>query len=176
MNRRAFLTATTLGLARLALADTPLGFERQQRLSDSVAGRKTTVRVPGFLPPTSGLHFRNHFLHMPDLHIKLPGGLTIPIGDAARGLSGGMVYTVRDLFEAGVSPPPRTSAPRDGPVLRYLADRLLESLSLPFGPVTYLKLMHPALPAAIFPLSAAGRGGWSARSGRPSGLTWTGAP
>jgi hypothetical protein len=31
-------------------------------------------------------------------------------------------------------------------VFRYVADRLLDSLSLPFGPATYLKLMHPALP------------------------------
>jgi hypothetical protein len=31
-------------------------------------------------------------------------------------------------------------------VFRYLADRLLDSFLLPFGPATYLKLMHPALP------------------------------
>ena len=151
MDRRGFLTATTLGLANLALAGTPLGFERQHRLTDSVAARKTTVRVPGFLPSTRGLHFGNDFLHVPDLQIKLPGGLTIPIGDAASGLCGGMVYTVRDLFEAGISPPRTTSAPDDGPVLRYLASRLLESLSQPFGPATYLELMKPALPDGDLP-------------------------
>jgi hypothetical protein len=43
-------------------------------------------------------------------------------------------------------------APGDGPVFRYVADRLLDSLSLPFGPATYLKLMHPALPDGDLPL------------------------
>jgi hypothetical protein len=45
-----------------------------------------------------------------------------------------------------------TRAPGDGPVFRYVADRLLDSLSLPFGPATYLKLMHPALPDGDLPM------------------------
>jgi hypothetical protein len=106
----------------------------------------TSVRVPGFLPSTRGLHFPNAFPHVPNLEIDLPGGTTLPIGDAANGLCGGMAYMVRDLFEAGLAPPALTRAPGDGPVFRYVADRLLDSLSLPFGPATYLKLMHPALP------------------------------
>jgi hypothetical protein len=106
----------------------------------------TSVRVPGFLPSTRGLHFPNAFPHVPNLEIELPGGTTLPIGDAANGLCGGMAWTVRDLFEAGLAPPALTRAPGDGPVFRYVADRLLDSLSLPFGPATYLKLMHPALP------------------------------
>ena len=106
----------------------------------------TSVRVPGFRPSTSGLHFPNAFPHVPNLEIDLPGGLTVPVGDAANGLCGGMAWTVRDLFEAGLAPPALTTAPGDGPVFRYVADRLLDSLSLPFGPATYLKLMHPALP------------------------------
>jgi hypothetical protein len=105
-----------------------------------------SVRVPGFLPSTRGLHFPNAFPELPDLEIDLPCGTTIPVGDATNGLCGGMVYAVRDLFEAGVAPPGLTTAPGDGPAFRYLADRLLDSLSLPFGPATYLKLMHPALP------------------------------
>jgi hypothetical protein len=108
--------------------------------------RMTSVRVPGFRPSTSGLHFPNAFPHVPNLEIDLPGGLTVPVGDAANGLCGGMAWTVRDLFEAGLAPPALTTAPGDGPVFRYVADRLLDSLSLPFGPATYLKLMHPALP------------------------------
>lgn len=114
--------------------------------TDSMEACMTSVRVPGFLPSTRGLHFPNAFPHVPNLEIDLPGGLTIPIGDAANGLCGGMAYTVRDLFEAGVAPPALTRAPGEGPVFRYVADRLLESFSLPFGPATYLKLMHPALP------------------------------
>jgi hypothetical protein len=106
----------------------------------------TSVRVPGFLPSTRGLHFPNSFPHVPNLEIHLPGGQTLPIGDAANGLCGGMAYTVRDLFEAALPPPALTRAPGDGPLFRYVADRLLDSLSLPFGPATYLKLMHPTLP------------------------------
>src|SRR4030095_3558548 len=108
--------------------------------------RMTSVRVPGFLPSTRGLHFPNAFPHVPNLEIDLPGGITVPIGDAANGLCGGMAYTVRDLFEARLAPPAMARAPGDGPVFRYVADRLLDSLSLPFGPATYLKLMHPAPP------------------------------
>src|SRR5215207_2375711 len=108
--------------------------------------RMTSVRVPGFRPSASGLHFPNAFPHVPNLEIDLPGGLTVPVGDAANGLCGGMAWTVRDLFEAGLAPPDMTTAPGDGPVFHYVADRLLDSLSLPFGPATYLKLMHPALP------------------------------
>ena len=93
----------------------------------------TSVRVPGFLPSTRGLHFPNAFPHVPNVEIDLPGGMTIPIGDAANGLCGGMAYTVRDLFEAGLAPPAVTRAPGDGPLFRYVADRLLDSLSLPFG-------------------------------------------
>jgi hypothetical protein len=112
----------------------------------------TSVRVPGFRPSTRGLHFPNAFPHVPNLEIELPGGRTLPIGDAANGLCGGMAYTVRDLFEADLGPPAMTRAPGDGPVFRYVADRLLDSLSLPFGPATYLKLMHPALPDGDLPL------------------------
>jgi hypothetical protein len=108
--------------------------------------RMTSVRVPGFLPSTRGLHFPNRFPHVPNLEIDLPGGRTLPIGDAANGLCGGMAYTVRDLLEAGVAPPALRSAPGEGPLFRYIADRLLDSFNLPFGPATYLRLMHPALP------------------------------
>jgi hypothetical protein len=123
MDRRGFLTATALGLANVALGGAPSGTQRQHRLADGVETRTASVRVPGFLPSTSGLHFDNDFPHVPNLKITLPGGSAIPIGDAAHGLCGGMVYTVRDLFEAGISPPRTTNPPSDGPVFRYLANR-----------------------------------------------------
>jgi hypothetical protein len=70
----------------------------------------TSVRVPGFRPSTRGLHFPNAFPHVPNLEIDLPGGTTVPIGDAANGLCGGMAWTVRDLFEADLAPPAMTPA------------------------------------------------------------------
>ena len=77
----------------------------------------TSVRVPGFLPSTRGLHFPNAFPHVPNLEIDLPGGTTIPVGDAANGLCGGMAYMVRDLFEAGLPP----SADAGGPAILHLS-------------------------------------------------------
>jgi hypothetical protein len=65
----------------------------------------TSVRVPRFVPSTRGPHFPNAFPHIPDVEIDLPGGVTVPVGDAANGLCGGMAYMVRDLFEAGLPPP-----------------------------------------------------------------------
>jgi hypothetical protein len=65
--------------------------------------------VPGFLPSANGLHFANSFPSGPDLHIG-----PIGIGDAARGLCGGMSWFVRERFEAGQPIPPDTAAPANG--------------------------------------------------------------
>ena len=120
-----------------------------------------SVRVPGFLPSTRGLHFPNAFPHVPNLEIPLPGGLGIGVGDAANGLCGGMAWTVRDLFEAGLEPPPLTVAPGEGPLFDYVARRLLESFDLPRGPALYLELMNPALPDDGRRIPFLGRGrGW----------------
>jgi hypothetical protein len=143
MNRRGFLTGA-LGLAGLMVA----GTDQLPAAAEPFSGRPAhaaRVRVPGFRPSVNGLHFANEFPHAPVVRIELPGGLRIPIGDAAKGLCGGMVYTVRDLHEAGIAAPTRIVPPGDGPMLQYLADRLVDSLSLPFGPATYFRLMDPTL-------------------------------
>jgi hypothetical protein len=62
------------------------------------------VRVSGFLPSTSGLHFTNYYPHEPEIQIKLPFGPTLSLGDAANGLCGGMALVARDYFEARASP------------------------------------------------------------------------
>ena len=100
--------------------------------------------MPGFLPSVNGFRFANSWPHVPDWTISLPG-LTIPIGDAANGLCGGMSYAVRDFFEAGVPVPSDTTAPGSGPLLTYVANRLLDSFDLPTGPLRYVALMNPAL-------------------------------
>lgn len=106
--------------------------------------------VPGFLPSSSGLHFQNNFPNVPLLTIDVLGA-QIPIGDAANGLCGGMVFTVRDYFEAGIPVPTDTIPPSSGSLFDYLVKRLVDSFNLvppPFspGPVTYMWLMNPALP------------------------------
>ena len=65
--------------------------------------------VPGFLPSANGLQFANSFPSGPDLHIG-----PIGIGDAARGLCGGMSWYVRERFEAGQAIPADTVAPANG--------------------------------------------------------------
>jgi hypothetical protein len=108
-----------------------------------------SVRVPGFLPSTSGLHFINAFPHAPAVEIPLPNGQTLGIGDAANGLCGGMVFTVRDYFEAHRSPPSDTTPPPEGsPLFEYLVGRLIASFNLPLGIARYLELMDPLRPAA----------------------------
>ena len=63
-------------------------------------------RVEGFLPSASGLHFPNSFDHVPLKTVQIPiVRATVTLGDAAHGLCGGMVYTVRDYFESQQLPP-----------------------------------------------------------------------
>lgn len=103
------------------------------------------VFVPGFIPSKNGLHFPNSFNHTPDYKISI-GLDTINIGDAANGLCGGMIYAVRDMFEAGITSPIDTTSPDSGSLFDYITKRLLDSFDLPGGPVTYMQLMNPALP------------------------------
>jgi VCBS repeat protein len=122
--------------------------------------------VPGFLPSTSGFHFPNSFDHVPDLTIDVLGN-KVGIGDANNGLCGGMVFAVRDYFEAGIPIPQQNFSPSSGPLFDYIVKRLFDSFDLllpppplppvpglfitpipPFGPgpLTYMHLMDPALP------------------------------
>jgi hypothetical protein len=80
--------------------------------------------VPGFLPSANGLHFANSFPSGPDLQIG-----PIGVGDAARGLCGGMSWYVRERFEAGQPIPPDTAAPANGSELfKALVRRQVQSL------------------------------------------------
>jgi len=88
-----------------------------------------SVRVPGFLPTINGLHFTNSFPagFGPDYTFKVLGQ-TITLGDASNGLCGGMVYTVKDLFDTGLLPPADTALPAEGsPLFNYLVARLTRS-------------------------------------------------
>jgi hypothetical protein len=104
-----------------------------------------TVRVPGFQPSTSGLHFVNYYPHEPTLTITLPSGRVLPMGDAANGLCGGMVFAVVDFFQAGRPVPPETGPPAAGsPLYQFIVKRLFDSFNLPVGIGRYLALMAPA--------------------------------
>lgn len=92
-----------------------------------------SVRVPGFTPSVNGLHFTNSFPSEPDLSFDLPGVGRIAIGDASNGLCGGMVSTVRDVFETpGLAPVADVAQPAPGsPLFRYIVDRLIASFDIP---------------------------------------------
>lgn len=74
----------------------------------------------------------------------------IPVGDASRGLCGGMVLAAADYWAAGRLPPSTSTAPAaTDPLWRYLVRRQVDSLRLPQGVLRYVALMHPALPRAF---------------------------
>ena len=85
--------------------------------------------VPGFLPSLTGLHFANRFPPGPTVRLGPLDPRWIGIGDASAGLCGGMCYTVRDLFEAGVPVPPDREPPANGtPRFRAIVRRQVQSL------------------------------------------------
>jgi hypothetical protein len=83
--------------------------------------------VTGFLPSRNGFHFANRWPSAPAFWWGT-GLIRLGIGDASRGLCGGMAFAVRDRFEAGLVPPPDSEAPPAGSQLfAELARRQLDS-------------------------------------------------
>lgn len=70
--------------------------------------------VPNFLPSRNGLHYANRWPSGPTVKFGPLDPRLIGVGDAANGLCGGMVFTVRDLFEAGITVPPDKEPPANG--------------------------------------------------------------
>ena len=100
-------------------------------------------RVPGFKPSMNGFHFANQFDKAPVLTIAVPPFGSIPVGNAAGGLCGGMVFAVLDIFQQGLTPPPDTAAPKAGtPLFQYLAKRLIDSFNGVPGVLKYLEWMR----------------------------------
>jgi hypothetical protein len=98
-------------------------------------------QVGEFTPGTHGFRFDNYFPAGPVLRLSLPVG-SLPVGDASRGLCGGMVFAVRDYFEAGRRPPADEEPPPPGsPLFRYIVRRLFDSFRLPSGPLKYYAWM-----------------------------------
>jgi hypothetical protein len=98
-----------------------------------------SARVAGFLPSTGGFRFPNNFPPQPLFRVPLAG---LPIGNAARGLCGGMVFAARDHFERGTPPPDDREPPELGSALfGYLVRRLFHSFDLPWGPLRYYRWM-----------------------------------
>jgi len=96
-----------------------------------------SVRVPGFLPSTSGFRFPNRFdPGIPVTTIYIPQLGMVPVGDASNGVCGGMVYAVMDLFFAQPRrmPPTMTNTPVGGSALmNYILARLIDGFALQAG-------------------------------------------
>src|SRR5437870_3592169 len=98
--------------------------------------------VPNFMPSINGLPFRNSWPPQPDIVVDVPPFGQVAIGDASNGLCGGMVFTVRDVFEAG-QPPLTDPQPSQGqPLFDYIVRRLFDSFNLPGGVLKYMEWMN----------------------------------
>ena len=94
--------------------------------------------VPGFLPSVQGFHFANAWPSGPTVRFAFVDPRWIGIGDAADGLCGGMVYTVGDLFAAGVAMAPDREPPANGSArFKAIVRRQIESLALLTVPVRF---------------------------------------
>jgi hypothetical protein len=94
--------------------------------------------VPGFLPSRHGLHFANRYPPGPTVKFGPLDPRLIGVGDAAAGLCGGMVFTVRDLFEGGIAVPPDREPPANGsPRFKSIVRRQVQSLDWLRLPISF---------------------------------------
>ncbi len=101
----------------------------------------STAAVPGFVPSTHGFHFANRWPPGPTATLGPFDPRVLGIGDASAGLCGGMVTTARDLFEAGIVPPPDTEPFANGsPRFRAIVRRQVESLDWLRTPLRFFDL------------------------------------
>jgi len=83
--------------------------------------------VSGFQPSRNGFHFANAWPPVPAFLVGV-GMVRLGIGDAGRGLCGGMAFAVRDRFERDEAPPPDRTPPPSGTALfEEIARRQLDS-------------------------------------------------
>ncbi len=98
--------------------------------------------VPGFLPSQNGLRFVNAWPTVPLYEAKVPALGTVPIGNASGGLCGGMVFTVRDVFEFGLPPLQDGLPDKATPLFDYIVRRLFDSFHIPAGVLRYYAWMN----------------------------------
>ena len=107
-----------------------------------------TSQMTNFLPSRDGFHFVNAFPQVPQKRIKTIFG-EIAIGDASKGLCGGMVFAALDYFNAGLEIPQVSTPPGEGVLFDYIVDRLLVSFDIPAGILNYIELMNPRYPDGL---------------------------
>lgn len=112
----------------------------------------TTVRVPNFLPSTSGFKFANSWPHEAHLSLRLQGRFIFGIGDAANGLCGGMAFETADHHNAGTPIWPDTEVPPpDSSHFKAIVNRQLDSLGWGILPLRFYSMMafRPETPTVL---------------------------
>lgn len=104
-----------------------------------------TRQVTGFVPSQHGFRFPNAFPSVPDITIQIPFG-RVELGDASKGLCGGMVFSALDHFLAKRPIPDIPKPPTTGILFDSFVSRLLNSFNFPGGVLQYIFLMHPDFP------------------------------
>jgi hypothetical protein len=116
---------------------------RRLRPFRPAASAKSTPTAP-FLPSRDGLGFSNSWPSEPAISLRTPLG-RMGVGNAARGLCGGMIFAALDYWHAGLPPPASRPGPGD-PLFGFIVRRLLTSWHLPGGVLRYYRWMR--LPTA----------------------------
>jgi hypothetical protein len=106
---------------------------------DGDTGMVTPARTRAFVPSDHAFAFANDWPAVPAVSVPLVIG-SIGIGNAARGLCGGMVFAALDYWHARVVPPP--GRPDAGtPMFRFVVRRLVASWCIPAGVGRYYRWM-----------------------------------
>jgi hypothetical protein len=93
-----------------------------------------------FVPSADGFAFANDWAEAPAVTIPLLIG-SVGIGNAGRGLCGGMVFAALDYWYAGAAPP--ADRPNPGsPLFRFVVRRLVASWRIPGGVARYYRWMR----------------------------------
>ncbi len=117
----------------------------RQRVRARTAVRRNGARQPpagtaqqasaSFTPSRHGFAFANSWPSVPAVVVRTPVG-RVGIGNAARGLCGGMVFAALDYWRAGRQPP--ADQPALGtPLFGYIVRRLVQSWQPPAGVLRY---------------------------------------
>lgn len=106
-----------------------------------------------FLPSRDAFAFPNSWPSAPGVAVRTPVG-TFGIGNAARGLCGGMAFAALDYWHSQASPPRSQPAP-GSPQYKYIVRRLVDSWHIPAGVAKYYGWM--CLPDADTRIRVGGR-------------------
>jgi hypothetical protein len=94
----------------------------------------------GFVPSKHGFAFTNSWPSQPAVVRRTPFG-SVTLGNAARGLCGGMVFAALDYWHAGIAPPEQRPAAGTA-AYEHIVDRLVDSWHIPAGVAQYYQWMN----------------------------------